>query len=566
MDKTVEKTMVELTGDPISSGIAQGEVFLYKQIDLNALGKTKLTVHDTAKEVLRLDATIDKTIEQLSGIISRQTLSGAVVEIFQVQLRMLEDSAFFQDIKTIVHSQKANIEFVLSNQIKSIETQFGALDNEIMRARFLDIQDVYYRLLRNCLEIEHVRVNPLKRVCSSVVFVAEKLLPSDIALLDHDKLLGIIIEEGSSVSHVAILTKALGIPAIIKIPGIASIIKAHDTVIVDAFKGKVIIHPTEKVKAAYRKKEKTLSSHSVNRRRQNAATRCFTGDGVSVCLEANVGSIKEAREAAMNGAEGIGLLRTELFYMSRTERPSIEEEYEYYAAVVSIARKSPVTVRLLDLGADKNLPYLPSYEEENPQMGIRGVRYLLRNPDLFKSHLRSIVRATKLGPIRLLIPFVTTQTDVTRCLTVVDEVCKQEGADRAGLAVGMMVEIPSAALSLQNFWPYIDFITLGTNDLVQYTFAASREDGNVEEYRQPLHPVILSIIRTCALSAARRKRDVSVCGEIASDPFTAPLLVGLGLRRLSMQPASIPLVREAIARYTLADLDRLAKKALRQKQ
>jgi len=562
MDNLNEKGMLELSGEPISPGIAMGEVFLFRQIDLNALGTTKFSIDDTVKEIERLDATINKTTEQLNSIISQQALTATVSEIFQVQLRMLEDGGFLQEIKSIVHSQKANIEFVLSNQIKSIEAQFRVMDNEIMRTRFLDIQDMYYRLLRNCLEIEHVRSNPLKRVCCSVVFVAEKLLPSDIALLDHDKLLGIIIEEGSSVSHVAILTKALGIPAIIKVPGIATLAKAHDTVIIDAVDGKVIINPTEKVKAAYKKGEKNYCAKLVRRDRENSEAICTTSDGVAVCLEANVGSVKEAHEAAASGAEGIGLLRTELFYMSQAALPSIEEEYGYYAEILSLARQRPVTIRLLDLGADKNLPYLPSYVEENPQMGIRGIRFLLRNQEVLSNHLRSIVRASALGPLKLLIPFVATPSDVTRTLEVIAEVCKKEVVDRKALRVGIMVEIPSAALALNDFWPSIDFATIGTNDLVQYVFAASREDGNVEDYRQPLHPVILGLIRSCVASAALHKKDISICGEIASDPFTAPLLIGLGLRRLSMQPASISLVRKAISQYSMTDLQRLAKKAL----
>jgi phosphotransferase system enzyme I (PtsI) len=195
-------------------------------------------------------------------------------------------------------------------------------------------------------------------------------------------------------------------------------------------------------------------------------------------------------------------------------------------------------------------------------MGIRGIRFLLRVPDVFRKHLRSIVRASRLGRIKVLIPFVTKISDVTRSLDIIRDVCKQEDVDPKGIQVGIMVEIPSAALSLRHFWPYIDFVNIGTNDLVQYTFAASREDGKVEEYRQLLHPVILTMIKDCAATALRNKKDLSVCGEMASDPSMAPLLVGLGVRSLSMQPASIPDVRKAIMEYSSKDLITLAKKAL----
>jgi phosphoenolpyruvate-protein phosphotransferase len=566
MDTPNEKTMLELTGEPISSGFAIGEVFLFRQIDLNALGKTKFHVEDTLKEVERLESTIAKTLEQLTTIIGRENLTATVSEIFKVQLRMLEDGGFIQEIKTIVHSQNANIEYVLSNQIQALETKFRSIDNELMRTRFLDVQDMYYRLLRNCLEIEHVRSNPLTRVRSPVIFVAEKLLPSDIALLDHDKLLGIIIEEGSSVSHVAIIAKALGIPAIIKVAGISTLLRAHEKAIIDAVKGKVIINPSEPVIASYEKMEKNYSSAKVALGKQHGEAECATTDGVTVFLEANVGSLKETHEAFANGARGIGLLRTELFYMSCASLPSVDEEYDYYSTILSVARDRSVTIRLLDLGADKNLPYLPSYDEENPQMGIRGIRFLLRTPEVLRKHLQSILRASKLGRVKLLIPFVTTVSDVRRTLDVIGDVCKQENVARADFRLGIMVEIPSVALSLPHFWPFIDFVNIGTNDLVQYTFAASREDGNVENYRQLLHPVILTMIKSCAASAMRNKKDLSVCGEMASDPFMAPLLIGLGVRSLSMQAASIPQVRKAIVEYSSKDLTRLAKKALAAKK
>jgi phosphoenolpyruvate-protein phosphotransferase len=562
MENSNEKVMLEVSGDPISSGIAVGEVFLFRQIDLNALGKTKFRIENPLKEIERLDSTISKTLEQLNTIISRKNLTGTVSEIFQVQLRMLEDGGFLEEIKTIVLSQNANIEYVLSNQIQTLETKFRSIDNELMRTRFLDIQDMYYRLLRNCLEIEHVRSNPLKRVSSPVIFVAEKLLPSDIALLDHDKLLGIIIEEGSSVSHVAIITKALGIPAIIKAAGISNLIRAHDTAIIDAIKGKVIINPSGLVKAFYENMEKELSSAKAALTKERRIAPCATTDGVALRLDANVGSLKEAHEAISNGAQGIGLLRTELFYMACSALPTVKEEFNYYSTILTVAQGRGVTIRLLDLGADKNLPYLPSYQEENPQMGIRGIRFLLRVPDVFRKHLRSIVRASRLGRIKVLIPFVTKISDVTRSLDIIRDVCKQEDVDPKGIQVGIMVEIPSAALSLRHFWPYIDFVNIGTNDLVQYTFAASREDGKVEEYRQLLHPVILTMIKDCAATALRNKKDLSVCGEMASDPSMAPLLVGLGVRSLSMQPASIPEVRKAIMEYSSKDLITLAKKAL----
>ena len=261
-------------------------------------------------------------------------------------------------------------------------------------------------------------------------------------------------------------------------------------------------------------------------------------------------------------AAGIGLLRSELFYLSQPERPTIEEEFDFYAKVLSLFKNRPVTIRLLDLGADKSLPYLGSFEEENPQLGIRGIRYLFRNRDLFHHHLKSVMRTSAMGTVRMLIPFVAMEDDVTQALREIDAVRIQEHVDPGGLHVGIMAEVPSVALSIGRFWRYVDFVNIGTNDLAQYLFAASREDGNVERYRQTSHPVILKLLADCAASGKRVGKSVSVCGELAADPEGALLLVGLGIRLLSMQPSSIPLVRKAVNESSMKDLRRMAKKAL----
>jgi phosphoenolpyruvate-protein phosphotransferase (PTS system enzyme I) len=556
------KTSWKLSGEPISSGIAIGEAFLFRQINLDALEKTKFPVDDIDKEFERLESMVRKTIAQLQEIIDQKNLASAVAEIFQAQLRMLQDAGFIQELKSMLDMQKANIEYVLSNQINAIEHKFRALGNELLRTRFLDIQDVYYRVLRNCLDIEHVRSNPFQRVQAPVIFIAQKLLPSDLALLDYDKLLAVLMEEGSSVSHVAIIAKALGIPAIIKIPGISSIARAHDMIIADANRGIVIVNPSESAVASYAQTQRPVSPARPKALKRRNIPECATIDGVGVTLEANIGSLKEAHEALDCGAAGIGLLRSELFYLSQSGKPTIKDESDYYAEVFSLFKNRPITIRLLDLGADKNLPYLRSFEEENPQLGTRGIRYLLHNKDLFQNHLKSIMRANATGSLKILIPFVAVEDDVAEARKEIEAVSKQENIDPSGLKLGIMVEIPSAALSLSRFWPHIDFVNIGTNDLAQYVFAASREDGNVESYRKTSHPVILKLLALCAASGKRVRKSVSVCGELAADPQGALLLVGLGIRSLSMQPSSIPIVRKAINESSFKNLQKLAKKAL----
>ena len=556
------KDPLALRGEPISPGIVTGTAFLFKQINLAALEKIRFTVDDTAKELERLDATIKKTVEQLNATIDRLNHNDSITGIFKAHRGLLEDESFLEEIRDIVVKQKSNIEHVLYSKIRLLEENFRTMEDDAMRVRFLDVQDVYHRILRNLLEIEHVRTNPLKRVKGPVIFVAEKLLPSDLALLDQEKLLGIILEEGNRLSHVAIITRSMGIPAVIRIPGLSALVKSGNTIILDAVEGNVLVNPPAKEILHYQKMEKRYRASSAMRE-QTGPRGSSTSDGRKIFLEANIGSVKEAEEAVASGADGAGLLRSELFYLSRPNIPSIEEECDYYAAVLAAMKKRPVTVRLLDLGADKKLPYLPSYGEANPQLGMRGIRYLCNNTDLFRRHVRSIVRAAKIGPLRILIPFVTSPGDVTAAVAMVEECCVLENTDRRTLQIGIMVEIPSAALAPRQFLRMTDFVTIGTNDLVQYLFAASREDSTVECYRQNAHPLILGIIGGVVAAARELKKEVSVCGEMASDPLMAPVLVGLGVETFSMQPASIGPVREAVAKRSLAECRSLARKAVR---
>jgi len=289
---------------------------------------------------------------------------------------------------------------------------------------------------------------------------------------------------------------------------------------------------------------------------------CKTIDGSSITLEANVATLKEAEDAMKHRAKGIGLLRSEFFYLSRTCLPAVQEECDFYVKIIKTMKQRPVTVRLLDIGADKTLPCLPPFREENPQLGVRGIRYLLKHPDLFSNHLRAIVRAAQTGPVRLLVPFVTTVEDVVKTVALLDSLCREEKTARERFLIGIMIEIPAVALYPHAFFPFVDFINIGTNDLIQYVFAADRANGAVEPYRRNMNPAVFRILSNCMAEAHSHKKEVSLCGEIASDPSIVPLLAGLGATRFSMPPNAIPAVRDAMARSSMAILKKQAKNAL----
>lgn len=542
-----------LTGSPLSPGIAVDDAFVLKPINLAVLESTPFPIDDVEKEIERLDRTIQTTRAQIAEISRRLKHDDNAAGIFDVQNSFLTDTGFFHEIRSDIHSRKFNIEYLISNRIKSFEEKFLSIEDELVKTRILDIQDVYHRMLRNLLDIEHVRSNPLKRVASSVVLVAKQLLPSDIALLEHGKLSGIILEEGNPLSHASIMIKSLNIPSIILVPGICSSAQTGRPLILDSTKGRVVLNPRPADLARFRAAKKRLESIR-HIRVAHQPLACRTTDGTVMTIEANASSVKEAEEAVACNAEGIGLLRSEFFYMSHSSLPTVEEEHTFYSKIISVMKKRPVTIRLLDIGADKTLPFLAPCHEENPQLGVRGIRYLLKYPGLFESHLRAVVRTARSASVRLLIPFVTLESDVLKTRELLRRLCREEICDPGNIKVGIMVEIPAVALYPHRFFPLIDFINIGTNDLIQYVFAADRAESAVERYRQSGNPAIYRILASCIAAAGKYRKEVTLCGEIVADPHFTRLLIGLGAVRFSMPPGAIPQVRDAINHSSIETL------------
>ncbi|MFH1958652.1 MAG: phosphoenolpyruvate--protein phosphotransferase [bacterium] len=564
MNKISKNKRLEISGMAISLGIAIGKAYILKQIELDAVAGNKFPLEDIIEEQKRLEKAVSETKSQLIKI-QRQIASKTdhdIGNIFNSHISFLEDKYFMKEIVDILHKEEVNVEYVIANQIKQLKNKFSSMEHEMPRERFVDIQDVYYRLLRNLLEIEHVRTNPLKRLDEPVIIVAEKLIPSDIALFEPDKILGIIIEEGSRTSHVSIISRSLGVPSIIKLPGISTIVSRKNTIIIDAFNNKVIINPAiDEIKYYHKKREE---QEAVKKLKLQSPQKydCKTKDAVRIRLDANVSSVREAKLAFSNGASSIGLLRTEFFYMSLKQLPELKAELDFYQQIINEAKNSPVTIRLLDLGTEKTPSYLSVPLEENPQLGCRGIRYLLKFPELLQRQLESIIMASEFGKVKILLPFISIIEDLEKTLGIINDLCKKNKCARDNISIGIMVETPSVALDIESYMEKVDFISIGTNDLAQYIFAASREEPTMENYRQAIHPVMIRLIKDIVVCAGIHQKEVSVCGEIASDPVFACLLIGLGVRILSMQPESIPTVKEEIGKRTIKELAGVAEKVI----
>ncbi len=533
-----------IKGQKVNPGVAIGEVFLHKELDLGALQSEKLEIESVDEELTRLDNAVDKTRSQLKSI--ERKLGGGSQEkadgIFTAQAMMLKDPSFLDNIRNKIIEEKVNGEYVISREINKIREKFQSVENPKLKTSFMDIEDTYNRLIRNILDLDHVMTKPLKRLDKPVVVIGKNVLPSDIAIMDTEKILGFAIEEGSLVSHVAIIARTLGVPAVIRIPGITEFSGPGERMLVDGFKGEVVLNPSEKeIEKCQESKvnsKKTLQ-HNLPGRDLKAK------DGEKIALESNISTLEDARLAKKNGAEGVGLLRSEFFYMAQNTLPEPEEEVEFYKKVIDIFKGFPVTFRLLDIGSDKNIGDMPSPNEINPQMGIRGVRYLLKYPKIMRRQLRCLMDASQeADQLRILLPFVTLKEDIIRSKKIIKEETEENNFDINKLKVGIMVEVPSAALAIGEWIDNVDFISVGTNDLYQYIFAVSREDIGLDAYRNNVHPVMLKAIDNVIKAALEAGKPAGVCGEMAGDPDTATILVDMGIRQLSMHPKRLLYVKE----------------------
>lgn len=544
--KNISSKRLEITGDPLSPGIAIGNTYRFKQIDLESLRKNSFPIENITIELDRLDQSIKKSKDQLLSLqkTALESQKKDVADIFAAHVQLLQDQTFIQSIKDAVKLELLNVEHILSVKIGDIEQSFSTITNETVKTRLFDIQDVYQRLLRNLLEIEHVRVTPLLRSKSHPILIAEHLLPSDIALLEFRKIAGVIIEESSAVSHVAIITRSFGIPAVINVPGISTLVHPDSTIILDGYEGKIIINPSAKEIASYKRKKNGFAKKETPSILQQR--RSMTRDGIRIRLEANANTPEEVSEAINEGAEGIGLMRTEYFYMGRSSLPDPEEELNYYKRIHEAACGRPVTIRLLDLGADKSLPYVKVPSEINPQLGLRGIRYLFANKELFCNHLKNVLLSSRYGKLRVLIPFVSIVQEIDYLEDLIKRMIVENHLIRTQIKLGIMVEIPSVVWSLPLFLQKVDFLSIGTNDLIQFTVASDREDGRLEEYRKASVPIMLKMINYIVRIAHSFDKEVSVCGEAASDPLLASLLIGTGIRELSVRVNALQKIRKEI--------------------
>ena len=559
--------MVEmLKGIAASDGVAVAKAYLLVQPDLT-FGKA--TVEDTAAEEARLDAALAKSTEELQQIREKaaQSLGEAEAQVFDAHLMVLSDPEMVGQIKQNIKDNSVNAESALKEVTDMYIGMFEAMeDNAYMQERAADIRDVAKRILAHLLGV--TLPNP-SMINEEVVVVAHDLTPSDTAQLDRNFVKAFVTDIGGRTSHSAIMARSLEIPAIVGTKEITAKVKEGDILAVNGIEGDVIIDPTDEQKAEFEKAGADYAAQKAEwEKLKNAET--VTADGKHFELAANIGTPKDLVGVHNNGGEAVGLYRTEFLYMDSPDFPTEDDQYEAYKAVLEGMEGKPVVVRTMDIGGDKELPYLQLPHEMNPFLGYRALRISLseQGDEMFRTQMRALLRASVHGNLRIMFPMVATLKEFRAAKAIFEEEKQKlisEGKEVSDtIQVGIMIEIPAAAVLADKFAKEVDFFSVGTNDLIQYTMAADRMNERVSYLYQPYNPSILRLIKNVIDAAHAEGKWAGMCGEMAGDQTAVPLLVGMGLDEFSMSATSILKTRSLMKRLDTAKMAELADRALKE--
>lgn len=555
-------------GIPVSPGVAVGTAYCIHEIFVNPDTK-RLEDKEVTAELANFETARDKAAVELRALQHKveQQVGHDEAAIFGVHESILRDAAFTAKVRGWIVHDRLTAQAALARLLDEYTALFARTHDEYLQERLNDLRDVIVRVSAH-LSAQQLPDGSLLR--GPVIVVADELLPSQAVALGNVDVRGIVTQAGSQTSHAAIIARSRGIPAISGVRGILRQVKTGDTLVVDGRGGHVLINPDAEQRAAYLKLEREfflLKDQLAANRDQPART----ADGIELELLANVNSAADARAAAAMGASGVGLFRTEYIYLTHPDVPDEEEQFQAYREVIDASPNRYVTIRTLDIGGDKTVPYLGhTHQEANPFMGWRSIRLSFEHPEFFNTQLRAILRAaadaqTKGGRVRVMFPMITTLEEIRKVRAMVRRAAaqlQQEGKPCAEIPLGMMLEVPAAAISIQDMLPHVDFVSIGSNDLVQYLMAADRDNPKVSHLCQPLAPPVLKTLATVIKACRKANKPVTLCGEMAGQPRAFVLLFAMGLRSFSMSPAFIPSMKELAAHLTEEIARRVLRKAL----
>ena len=534
-------------GTAVSPGIAIGPVMLL-YADEHIIRKRRIRPEDVAGEITRFEAALLKTRQQIQNIRNQlaSSLGEADASIFDAHLLLLEDTSLIESVKDQLQSRLVNVDYAYEQVVRSFTRKMRELDDDYFRERAGDFLDVSRRVLRNL----QGKVDPeLHSLDAPSIVLAHDLSPSDTAGFDRQLVRGIATEAGSRTSHSAIMARSMNLPAVVGLRDTIGKFEQGVEVLIDGYEGLLIVNPTEQTKYEYGQREKL--HHDVDVKLDALReTLPVTIDQRRVIVSANVEILEDLPLIKEHGAEGVGLLRTEYLFLNSDVSPTEDQQVDMYVQMAQASKPHHLIIRTLDVGGDKKRAHLGIEQEVNPFLGFRGIRYSLGRPEIFRTQLRAICRASAEGNVRMMFPMVCDLSELKAAKKMLEEVqeeLRQQNVPQAQkLEVGIMIEVPSAALTADILAKHVDFFSVGSNDLIQYTLAIDRGNENVAAMYQPAHPAVLRLLQTVVEAAHRNNIWVGVCGEMAADVSVMPALIGLGIDELSAGAASIPRIKRAI--------------------
>lgn len=544
---------VVLRGVKASPGMNIGVIYIFGDLKLDANVK-KISPEEVLEEVSRFKQAVRTSADELARIMENNA-NVDDTRILEAHKLLLNDKRIYDSTITLIQNECLNAELALLRVVNKIKANFEDISDSYIKERAMDITQVADRIQRNLAGIAE---NSVGDVGGNVILVAKDLTPADTMQLNLKEVKGFVTAMGSRTSHTTILAQSMELPAVVGLGEDINQIREGMLAIIDGTEGVIVLEPTPETLAEYKLRKERYDNYIADINAESAGS-AITADGVEIIVRGNVELPEDALHSGKYGSDGIGLFRTEFTYMQRSVLPREEELYEQYSEIVKAMQGKPVVFRTLDINADKVLVSLPNYDEMNPALGLRAIRYCLRNPAVFKTQLKAILRAAAHGDVRILLPMICTLSEIAMSKQILADAVatlEKDGVPyKSDIPLGVMIEVPSAVVMADEIVKCVDFLSVGTNDLIQYAFAVDRNNKYVSDLYQPLNPAILRMLNQLVTIANAAGKPISVCGEMAGQPMYVPLLLGMGIREISMNAPSVPMMKRFIRSISVKEAE-----------